>query len=339
MQRRDWTLLLTLAAIWGSSYLFIKIGVRELSPAMVVLTRVAFGAAVLLPLAARRGALSGLRPFLPMLSLVALVQVAAPFLLIAEGEEEISSSLAGILVSSVPIFAALLAIFFDPEERSDGLRGLGVLMGIIGVALLLGVDLGGTSAELLGGLAILLASLGYAIGGLLVKRRLAAVQPIGIAAMVLALSGVMAAPLAIATAPSELPSAGPIAAAVALGVLGTGVAFAIFYGLIARVGPSRTFVVTYLAPVFAVIYGATLLGEEISPATMAGLAMILAGSWLAAEGRWPWRRGGAEAVGAERALDQGPGPLCAVPGEVPGAGAVESPPEDSREAGPALPPR
>lgn len=287
-------MLLILAAIWGSSYLFIKIGLRDMSPAMVAFLRVAFGAAVLVPIARRRGALSGLRPVWGMLALVALVQVAAPFLLIAGGEEEISSSLAGILVASVPIFSAMLALVFDHEERADGLRGVGVLVGIVGVVLLLGLDLSGSTAELLGGLAVVLASLGYAVGGLLVKKRLGAVQPIGIAAAVLLLSTVMLAPAAAATAPGQAPGPGPLAAVLALGVLGTGIAFAIFYALIARVGPSRSFIVTYLAPGFAVVYGALLLGEEITAATLAGLALILGGSFLAAEGRLPGRRRGGE---------------------------------------------
>ncbi len=290
MHRRDWSLLLILAAIWGSSYLFIKIGVRELSPAMVAFLRLVLGAAVLVPIAQRRGALAGLRPVWGMLALVALIQVALPFLLIAGGEEEISSSLAGILVASVPIFSAILAVFFDHEERADGLRGVGVLAGIVGVVLLLGVDLAGSSPELLGGLAVVLASLGYAVGGLLVKKRLQPVQPIGIAAAVLLLSAVMLAPLAALTAPEQAPGLGPIAAVGALGVLGTGLAFAIFYGLIARVGPSRSFLVTYLAPGFAVIYGAALLDEPISITTLGGLALILGGSFLAAEGRLPGRR-------------------------------------------------
>lgn len=288
MPRRDWTWLLILAAIWGSSYLFIKIGLREMSSSMVVFLRVLLGALVLVPFAARRGALRGISGLWPMLTAVALIQVAVPFLLIAEGEQEIPSALAGILVASVPIFTAILAIFFDAEERSDGVRGVGVLAGIGGVVLLLGVDLEG--AALLGGLAVVLASLGYAIGGLLVKKRLRGVQPIGVAALVLAISSIATLPAAVATAPEEVPGAGPLAAVAALGVLGTGVAFAIFYGLISRVGPSKSFVVTYLAPGFAVAYGALLLDESIGVATLAGLGLIIAGSYLAAEGRLPGRR-------------------------------------------------
>ncbi len=283
-------LLLCLAAIWGASYMFIKIGVRDLSPSMLSWGRVALAAAVLVPIAALRGQLRLPNARVWVVAVLAAVQVAGPFFLIAEGEEEISSGLAGILVASTPLFTALLAIRLDHAERSHGARMWGIVAGLVGVGVLLGVDLGGTSAELLGGAAILLASLGYAVGAFIAKHGLAGAPPTGIAAWVMIASTVLLAPAAILTAPSEAPGAGPVAAVVALGVLGTGVAFAIFYDLMARVGPARTFVVTYLAPAFAVVYGATLLDETITVSTIAGLALIVGGSYLAAEGRLPGSR-------------------------------------------------
>jgi drug/metabolite transporter (DMT)-like permease len=289
MDRRAWFWLLALGAIWGASYMFIEIGLRDLSPGMVAFLRVALAALVLLPIAASQGVLPDLRRYGGWLALVGLIQVAAPFILIAAGQEEISSSLAGILVASAPLFTALLAIRFDQAERSRGLRLVGILVGFGGVALLLGVDLGGSGAELVGGLLVVLASLGYAIGGFLVKHRLTGVKPVGMTACVLAASTIALAPVAAATAPSEAPSLGPLAAVAALGVLGTGVAFVIFYWLISTVGPARAFIVTYIAPASAVVYGATLLSETITAATIGGLALILAGSWLAAEGRLPGR--------------------------------------------------
>jgi len=289
MDRRSWLMLLVLGAIWGASYMFIKIGVRDLSPAMVAWSRIALAAIVLAGLAAARGTLGGLGGRAGTLTLVGAVQVAGPFLLISAGEEEISSSLAGILVTSAPLFTALLAIWVDHEERSQGLRLGGILLGVVGVAVLLGVDLGGSGNELLGGLAVVLAGLGYAVGGLIVKHRLSDAPPIGVAAWVMVASTVLLAPVAAATLPSSAPGLGPVASVAVLGVLGTGIAFAIFYDLIARVGPARAFIVTYLAPGFAVVYGATLLDEAIAATTLVGLALILAGSWLAAEGRLPGR--------------------------------------------------
>ena len=285
MTRRSWILLIVLAAIWGASYLLIKIGGRDLSPPMIAFGRIALGAAVLVPLALRAGALRDLGGLWGVIVVVSVAQIAAPFLLIALGEEEISSSLAGILVASAPIFTAILAIFFAAEERSEGARLLGVLAGVAGLVLLLGLDVGKGVPELLGGLAVVLAGLGYAIAGLLAKRRLAGVPSLGVAAIVLAVSTLLSLPAALATLPDEAPGLGPLAAIAALGIVGTGIAFAIFYELIATVGPARTFLVTYMAPVFAVAYGVLLLDEEFGPVTLAGLVLILAGSYAAAGGR------------------------------------------------------
>jgi drug/metabolite transporter (DMT)-like permease len=289
MDRRSWFLLLTLGAIWGASYMFIEIALRDLSPAMVAFVRIALAALVLVPISAAQGALAGIRPVAIWLVAVGAIQVAGPFLLIGAGQEEISSSLAGILVASAPLFTALLAIWVDHEERSQGLRLGGIMIGFGGVAMLLGVDLGGEGAALVGGLFVVLASLGYAIGGFIVKHRLGELAPVAMSGLVMAAAAVLMLPIAFTTAPDEFPGLGPAAAVATLGVVGTGIAFVIFYGLIGTVGPARAFLVTYIAPAFAVVYGATLLDEEITAATIGGLVLILVGSWLAAEGRLPGR--------------------------------------------------
>jgi drug/metabolite transporter (DMT)-like permease len=292
VNRRSWTLLIILGAIWGASYMFIKIGIRDLSPAMVSWSRIALAALVLVAIAWARGALGGFSGRVGTLLLLGAVQVAGPFLLISAGEQEISSSLAGILVTSAPLFTALLAIWIDHEERSQGLRLVGVLLGVLGVAVLLGLDLGGSGDQLLGGLAVVLAGLGYAVGGFMVKHQLGDMPSIGIAAWAIVAATVLLAPAAVIGAPADAPGVGPVAAVVVLGVIGTGVAFAIFYDLIATVGPARAFIVTYLAPGFAVVYGALLLDEAVTAATVIGLVLILAGSWLAAEGRLTLARPG-----------------------------------------------
>ena len=294
MDRRSWLWLLLLASIWGASYMLIKIGLRDMSPEMVAFARIALAAVVLMPIAAAQGALSGLRGRLGVIAAVGAVQVAGPFLLIPLGEQHIASALAGILVATTPIFTALLAIRLDDEERSEGLRLVGVGVGVAGVALLFGFDLGGSSAALLGGLAVVLASVGYSVGTFVVKHRLSDARPLGVVATVMTASALMLLIPAIATAPASAPGLGPIAAVVALGVFGTGVAFVIFYLLIGTVGPARTMIVSYLAPGFAVVYGAALLGESISVATLTGLALIVGGSWLAVSGTMPGYRRSAE---------------------------------------------
>ena len=296
MDRRSWLWLLLLASIWGASYMLIKIGLRDMSPEMVAFARIALAAVVLMPIAAAQGALSGLRGRLGVIAAVGAAQVACPFLLISLGEQHIASALAGILVATTPIFTALLAIRLDHEERSEGLRLVGVGAGVAGVALLFGFDLGGSSAALLGGLAVVLASVGYSVGSFVVKHRLSDARPLGVVATVMTASALMLLIPAIATAPASGPGLGPIAAVGALGVFGTGVAFVIFYLLIGTVGPARTMIVSYVAPGFAVVYGVALLGESISVATLVGLGLIVGGSWLAISGRIPrYRRPSAPA--------------------------------------------
>jgi drug/metabolite transporter (DMT)-like permease len=297
VDRRSWLWLLLLASIWGASYMLIKIGLRELSPAMVAFARVALAAAVLMPIAAAQGALSGLRGRLGIVALVGAVQVAGPFWLIPAGEQEISSALAGILVATTPIFTALLAIRVDDEERSEGLRLAGIATGVAGVVVLFGLDLAGSTAAILGGLAVVLAGVGYSVGSFVVKHRLSEARPLGVVACVMTASAVLLLIPAVVSAPSSAPGLGPIAAVIALGVLGTGAGFVIFYLLIGTVGPARTLIVTYLAPGFAVIYGAVLLGEAITLGTVIGLVLIVGGSWLAAGGlarerRTPHKQGG-----------------------------------------------
>src|SRR3954465_11110547 len=188
MSSRHWTLLVGLASLWGASYLFIKIGLEDLPPGAVVFARTLLAAAVLLPFAAHTGALGGLRENARTIALLAAVQVAGPFLLISAGEQDISSSLAGILVASAPIFTALLAIKLDDAERVHGWNLVGVAVGILGVALLLGLDTGGGTGALVGGVFVVVAGLGYALGGFILKQRLSGAAPVGISGLAMAFS-------------------------------------------------------------------------------------------------------------------------------------------------------
>jgi drug/metabolite transporter (DMT)-like permease len=286
---RHWTLLILLASLWGASYLFIKIGLEDLPPAAVVFGRTLLAAVVLLPFAAYKGALDGLRQSVRPIALLAGIQVAGPFLLISAGEREISSSLAGILVAAAPIFTALLAIKLDDAERVHGWNLVGIGIGILGVGLLLGLDTGGGSGAIVGGIFVVVASLGYALGGFLLKKRLSERAPVGISGLTMAFSAAMTLPFVLVNPPDAMPDAGSLAAVGALGVFGTGVAFGLFYTMIAQVGPTKASLVAYIAPGFAVIYGVVLRDERFTVATAAGLLLIVGGSYLAAQGAF-WRR-------------------------------------------------
>jgi drug/metabolite transporter (DMT)-like permease len=288
VKRRDWIQFGVLSALWGASYLFIKVALEDVSPAVVVFARTALAALVLLPFALRSRAFAGLRQRLWPVAVLAFVQIAAPFLLISFGEENLSSSLTGILVATAPIFTFLLAIKLDQDERVRGAGLFGVFLGIAGVVLLLGVDAGGGSAALVGGAMVILASLGYALGSFYLKRRLGDVKPIGLVTATMLASALMTLPFAAATSPGEAPGLDTVGALGALGLLGTGLSFVLFYTLIARVGPGKASLVAYVAPGFAVIYGVLLLDEGFGPASFAGLLLIVGGSYLAAEGRLPF---------------------------------------------------
>jgi drug/metabolite transporter (DMT)-like permease len=298
VSRRSWILFGLLSAFWGASYMFIKVALEDGFPAAgIVFARTALAALVLLPLAARLGALAGLGRRLGPIALLALVQVAAPFMLITVGEQEISSSLAGILVATTPIFTFLLAFLLEGEERAGRGSLTGVGIGIVGVAVLLGVDAGGSASALLGGLMVVLASLGYAVGAWYLKRNLAGREPVGIVAATMAATALMVLPLVAIDPPGSVPSLDAAASLATLGVLGTGVSFVIFYWLIANDGPAKASLVAYVAPGFSVVYGVALLGESFTLATALGLALIVGGSWLAAEGRLPRPRGRELAAG------------------------------------------
>ena len=287
MTRRGWLLFATMSLLWGVPYLLIRITVAELSPFVVVAVRTGLAALVLLPLAWRAGALHALRGRWHLVLAFALVEVTVPFVLIAYGEQHVSSSLAGLLVAAVPLFVALLALRVDATERVTGSRLAGLGVGFSGVLVLLGFDVGAEPAQLVGALAILGATVCYAGGALLIKRSLADVPPLGIISAGLTLTTLLLLPPALLTAPGALPGAGVVAALLTLGVVCTAVAFLAFFALIAEAGASRATVITYVHPAVAVALGVTLLGEPATLATGAGFLLVLAGSWLSTGGRIP----------------------------------------------------
>jgi drug/metabolite transporter (DMT)-like permease len=280
VDRRNWILLLLLAALWGASYLFIKIGLDDLSPAGVVFTRTALAALVLMPFAIKSGGMAPLWRRAPGLFALGFIQVAGPFLLISAGERHIASSLAGILVASAPIFTAIFAIWVDQSERLSTYGVVGVVIGILGVALLLGVDVSGSGLG--GGLMVVLASAGYAIGGFALKRYFTGYQPLALVAGTMTSSAVMTLPLFLIDLPTHV-GLDTVGAMSALGLGGTGIAFVIYYTLNREIGPTRTSLVAYIAPVFALVYGVTLLDEDFGPVTAVGIVLIVGGSWLAAK--------------------------------------------------------
>jgi drug/metabolite transporter (DMT)-like permease len=284
---RAWILFATVGVIWGVPYLFIKIAVEELSPSVVAWSRLALAAAVLLPLAWRMGALRGLGERWRILTAFAAVEMAVPWQLLGFGELHVSSSLAAILIATVPLFVALLALRFDHAERPTPTRLAGMLIGLAGVIALVGIDLGGDGQALLGALAIILVAFLYAVGPMIVKRRLSDVDPLGPVAASVGIATLLVTPFALADLPDSTPSADTLASVAVLGLLCSALAFLFFFRLIAEVGPGRATVITYINPVVALALGVAVLDESVTTGVVAGLLLILAGSWLSTDGRVP----------------------------------------------------
>ena len=289
MNRRYLPLLVLLALIWGSSFMFIKVAVRELDPATLILGRLGLAAltlAVVVPLAVGgRRTVRELRAHWRALVVVGLLNSAIPFWLLSWGETRIDSGLASIIQASVPIFNALLAFAFFHDQRVTGRALAGVAVGFVGVALLVGAQ---PEGKILGALAVVGMASCYAAGGLLTRRHLVEASP-----QVVALGTATVAALAVlgpgvARAPSDAPSWKALASVVVLGVLGTALAYLLFFTIIAGAGAAYASLVTYLVPPVALVYGALFLDERIGAAALVGLALILAGVTLGT--RAPRRR-------------------------------------------------
>ncbi len=278
MSRRYLVMLLGLAAIWGASFLFIKVAVRELTPATLIVGRLGLAAATLALLVpfvvGTRETVQQLRQNAPWLVVVALVNTAIPFWLLSWGETRIDSGLASIIQASVPIFNALIAFVAFREVRVTGAPLLGVAIGFVGVALLVGAQ---PEGKVLGALAVVGMAFCYGLGGLVTGRYLKPVQPVVVALASTSIATLVALPVGAAQAPSHVPGWKTIGSVLALGIPGTALAYLLFFGLITGAGAAYAALVTYLIPPIALAYGAIFLDERFGAAAFGGLALILAG--------------------------------------------------------------
>jgi len=287
MSARAWMLFAAVSVLWGIPYLFIKLAVEDLSPIMVAWGRIAVAFAVLLPYALHKGALRGLgRAWKPLL-IYSIIEICLPWPLIGFGEQRVSSGLAAILIAAVPLVVALMALRVDPDERAEGSRLVGLVVGFAGVVVLLGLDVAGRPGELLGALAILVAAVGYAAGPLMIKHRFGQMDPLGPVTASMGISALVLAPAAAFSTPEAAPSSETVISVLVLGLACSALGFLLFFALIAAVGPGRATVITFVNPVVAVALGIVLLDEGLGPSAVAGLLLILAGSWLSTGGRLP----------------------------------------------------
>ncbi len=302
VSRKGWLLFLTLCVAWGLPYLFIRVAVRELPPPALVLLRTAPAALLLLPFALRRGEIRRMLRAWPWVLAYTVVELCIPWLLLAHAEERISSSLAGLLIAMVPLIGAVLYRAFGVADHFDARRLAGLFIGFAGVAALVGLDIAGS--DVLGIVETVGVAFCYAMGPVIISRRLSHVPAIGVITASLVVTAAVYAPAGIATMPSSI-SAQTIGSVAVLSIVCTVLAFLVFFALIREVGPARTTVITYVNPLVAVLLGVAVLSEPFTLGIAVGMPLILAGSVL---GTMPSLR---------RAQDQ--------------------PPEDELEAGPPTP--
>jgi drug/metabolite transporter (DMT)-like permease len=288
MNRRAWLAFAALSLIWGIPYLFIKVAVDGgISPFFLSWARLVLGAALLFAIVPRQGLEMLRRGPRRWILAYATVEMALPFPLIAAGEQHVDSSVAAIVIATVPLLIALLALRFDHTERPTRTRLVGMLIGLGGVVALVGIDLSGNSGEVLGAAAVLLAALGYAAGPMIIKRQFVDFDPRATMAASLSVAALLLTPAALLTLPTSMPSADALASITILGIICTATAFVILVVLVKEVGAGRASIITYVNPVIAVALGVIILGESPGAGAIAGLLLILAGSWLSTDDRLP----------------------------------------------------
>jgi drug/metabolite transporter (DMT)-like permease len=287
-------LLLVLALIWGSSFMFIEIAIDDLSPAATMTGRLLFASAALgAVLVAKRGfrqAVRCLRDFGWAGIVLGVISTALPFWLIAWGQTRIDSGIAAIGNASMPIFVALLATKFARHERVTGVRAFGLIFGIVGVGVLVGVNPEGGWAGAIGTLAVILASISYAAGSLYSQHKLGDSSGLLVSTASVLWGTLVILPFGIAQGPGGIPGWEAIVSVAALGLLGTALGLMMYLRLLADYGSARGSLVVYLLPVVALFYGAVFLDEPLRVTALVGLGLILAGVAIASGLVRPLRR-------------------------------------------------
>jgi drug/metabolite transporter (DMT)-like permease len=298
MARGYVSLLAIVAAVWGSSYLFIKVAVEEVEPTAMMFMRLVLASAVLVPVLAwhvgGRAAVSQMRDLGWKAWAIGFLNAAFPFTLIAWGEKYVDSGVAAIANASVPIFVVILAFWFNPSERVHGVRLAGILVGLAGVAVLTGLHPEGGWWAIAGTLAIVVASLSYASANHFVQHNFSQTMPVLVTTASSVMGAVILLPFAAFQMPDETPSWKAIGSIVVLGVLGTAFALLLFYRLLTSYGAARASLVTYLLPPVALVYGVLILDEKITLNAALGLVLILAGVALGSGAALRGRRRGRE---------------------------------------------
>jgi drug/metabolite transporter (DMT)-like permease len=277
-------LFAAMCVIWGLPYLFIRVAVEHISPATLVFLRTASGTLVLLPLAIWRKQLRTVLPRWRWVMAFAVVEVIVPWLLLSDAERHLNSSLSGLLVAIVPLIGALLALLSADGDRINRQQLLGLLVGLVGVGALVGLDFSSLNFTSVAEIAVV--TVGYALGPVILARKLADLPGLGVIAATMTFSALVYLPFAVLDPPHS-PSGRAIASVIVLGLLCTALAFIVFFELISVIGPTRATVITYVNPAVAVALGVIVLNERVTSGMLAGFPLILIGSVLGARKRPP----------------------------------------------------
>ena len=283
MSRKSALIFALVGLLWGIPYLFIKVAVDEetgYAPAIVVFGRVLIGAAILNPLAIKDRSIFAAFRGIKYVAFYAVLEMIIPWILIGTAEQKISSGLAGLLIASVPIWSNIITYFQGDKDALKANRIIGIGIGFIGVVLIVGIETLTGSSDPLSILMVILAAIGYAYAIIMIRSKLPDVSGIAINGVAMALTAVFYLPFTIALWPEHTVSPEATYSVIALGIFSTGLAFAIFFKLVADIGPTRASLVTYWNTAVAVILGVLILGEELTVGIRIGLPLVVLGSWL-----------------------------------------------------------
>ncbi len=284
MSRRNLILFILAGFLWGIPYLFIRVAVDSdngFSPAIVVFGRVFIGALILIPIAIYDKSFFTAIKGWKYIAVYALFEMVGPWILIGTAEQKISSGLAGLLVSSVPIFSTLIASWHGDKSVWQPRRIFGIAVGFLGVFLLVGIESFTGSSDPLSILMILAAALGYAFAVIYITRKMPGVSGVAINGIAMAMTAIFYSPALLLLWPDREVSHSAIYSLIALGVFSTGIAFAVFFTVMAEIGPTRASLVTYMNTAFAVVLGVLILNEPLTIGIIVGLPLVLIGSYLA----------------------------------------------------------
>ena len=281
MSRRGWALFALIGALWGVPYLFMKVAVAELATPVIVFSRLAIGALVLVPIALYQGSLKNALRFWRYILFYAILEMVGPWFLITSAQHDLSSGVVALLVATVPIWATLFAHYTGDTTAAHRTRIFGIVIGLIGIALLVGIESLNDVKNIRSLLQVLVASISYAWAVNMIARRAPGVSGIAINALAMTMATIIYLPFALTHLPETKPSSGAIFATVGLGLLCTAMAFWIFFIVLEEIGPARASLVVYPNTAVAVVLGILVLRERLTLAISIGLPMVLIGSYFA----------------------------------------------------------